>query len=171
MTEPRLMASFPPPNEGQVTLANWRLPPFNRWSFHHVREVVPTAAIYRSERGIGRPALSASAIDKLAFQGPDGREWTIGALLPANWTAGFLVTQRGRPLMEWYDAGLRPDIPHIVFSVSKSITAIVSGAVVEAGALDPELPVTHYIPEVANSAYGDCTVRHVLDMTVNTNFI
>ncbi|HEY4163236.1 MAG TPA: serine hydrolase [Dongiaceae bacterium] len=171
MAEPRLMESFPPPNEGQVMLANWRLPPFNRWAFHHVREVVPTAAIYRSERAINRPELVSSAIDKLAFQGPDGREWTIGALLPATWTDGFLVMQRGRALMEWYDSGLRPDIPHIVFSVSKSITAIVAGAVVEVGALDPEKLVIHYIPEVANSAYGDCTVRHVLDMTVNTNFI
>jgi CubicO group peptidase (beta-lactamase class C family) len=165
------MESFPAPNDGQVMLSNWRLPPFNRWSFHHVREILPTAAIYRSERPIGRPELSASNIDKLVFQGPDGREWNVGALLSATWTDGFLVQQRGKALMEWYDAGLRPDTPHIVFSVSKSITAIVAGAVVEAGALDPELPVTHYIPEVANSAYGDCTVRHVLDMTVNTNFI
>jgi CubicO group peptidase (beta-lactamase class C family) len=171
LAEPRLMDSFPPPNEGQVTLANWRLPPFNRWAFHHVREIVPTAAIYRSERAISRIDLQASTIDKLAFQGPDGREWTVGALLAATWTDGFLVMQRGRALMEWYDAGLRPEIPHIVFSVSKSITAIVAGAVVEIGGLDPELPVTHYIPEVGNSAYGDCTVRHVLDMTVNTNFI
>jgi CubicO group peptidase (beta-lactamase class C family) len=31
--------------------------------------------------------------------------------------------------------------------------------------------VTRYIPEAAGSAYGDCTVRHVLDMTVSINFI
>ena len=29
----------------QVTLANWRTAPFNRWAFHHVRELIPTADI------------------------------------------------------------------------------------------------------------------------------
>ena len=41
----RLMQGFPPAAEGQVTLANWRTPPFNRWAFHHVREIVPSAQI------------------------------------------------------------------------------------------------------------------------------
>ena len=44
-TRASLMSSFPPPTEGQVTLANWRTAPFNRWSFHHVREIVPSADI------------------------------------------------------------------------------------------------------------------------------
>ena len=38
-----LMTGFPPPAEGQVTLANWRTAPFNRWGFQHVREIVPSA--------------------------------------------------------------------------------------------------------------------------------
>lgn len=38
------------------------------------------------------------------------------------------------------------------------------------GMLDPESPVIQYVPEVADSAYGDCTVRHVLDMTVSSSF-
>ena len=40
-----LMKGFPPPTELQVTLANWRRPPFNKWSFQHVREIIPTADI------------------------------------------------------------------------------------------------------------------------------
>ena len=40
-----LMQGAPPPADQQVTLANWRLPPFNRWAFSRVREFVPTAAI------------------------------------------------------------------------------------------------------------------------------
>ena len=31
-----LMQGFPPSPAGQVTLANWRKPLFNRWSFQHV---------------------------------------------------------------------------------------------------------------------------------------
>jgi hypothetical protein len=29
----------------QATLANWRSAPYNRWAFHHVRELIPTADI------------------------------------------------------------------------------------------------------------------------------
>jgi CubicO group peptidase (beta-lactamase class C family) len=170
--EPRIMEEFPAPNEGQVTLSNWRLPPFNRWSFHHVREIVPTAAIYRSERLVDRIPLRPAAIERLGFKGPDGKDWTIHEMLAGTWTDGFLVMQGGQALMEWYDSGLRPEIPHIVFSVSKSISAVLAGVVIGDGRLDPDAPVTKYIPEVADSAYGgDCTVRHVLDMTVSVNFI
>jgi len=171
LAEPRIMEEFPAPNEGQVTLANWRLPPFNRWSFHHVREVLPTAAIYRSERSVERIPLLKSGIANLAFQGPDDKEWTVEAMLPATWTDGFIVMQRGRAMMEWYDVGFRPEMPHIVFSVSKSMSAILAGIVIGDGRLDPDAPVTKYIPEVEGSAYGDCSVRHVLDMTVSVNFI
>jgi CubicO group peptidase (beta-lactamase class C family) len=172
LSEPRIMEEFPAPNEGQVTLANWRLPPFNRWSFHHVREIVPSATIHRSERLVDRIPLRTAAIERLGFQGPDGKEWLISEMLSSTWTDGFLVMQGGQALMEWYDSGLRPEIPHIVMSVSKSISAVLAGVVIGDGRLDPDAPVTQYIPEVADSAYGgDCTVRHVLDMTVSVNFI
>jgi CubicO group peptidase (beta-lactamase class C family) len=171
LSEPQIMEGFPPLNEGQVTLTNWRLPPFNRWAFHHVREILPTASIHRTDRLVGRFPLIASSLDQLGFEGADGRGWTVGGMLSATWTDGFLVLQRGRALMEWYDSGLRPEIAHIVFSVSKSIAAILAGIVIGDGRLDPDAPVTKYIPEVEGSAYGDCTVRHVLDMTVSINFI
>ena len=44
-----MMHEFPPAPEAQVTLANWRTAPFNKWAFHHVREVVPSADIVASD--------------------------------------------------------------------------------------------------------------------------
>src|SRR3974377_1516876 len=41
----RLMTGFPPAPESQVTLANWQDPPFNRWAFRHMRELIPSHAI------------------------------------------------------------------------------------------------------------------------------
>ncbi|HSY86640.1 MAG TPA: serine hydrolase, partial [Verrucomicrobiae bacterium] len=99
------------------------------------------------------------------------RERTIAGLLSESYTDGFLLLQRGRVLAEWYDSTLAPALPHIIFSVSKSVTGTLAGVLVERGLLDPEAPVTRYIPEAAGSAYGDCTVRHVLDMTVSTEFV
>jgi len=168
--ERNLMRGFPPPPEARVTLANWRLPPFNRWSFHNVRQIVPTAAIYRGAAAtpFGHDPHS---IERVTFHGPDGTEWTLGRMLPATRTDGFLVLQRGRVVAETYAGGQRPETPHIVFSVSKSLTGSLAGVLVERDQLDPEAPVTTYVPEAAESAYGDCTVRHVLDMTVAIDFV
>jgi hypothetical protein len=92
-------------------------------------------------------------------------------VLPETATDGFLVLHKGRIAFEWYGNDLSPGDPHIVFSVSKSITGILAGILVERGHLDPDAPVTRYVPEAAGSAYGDCTVRHVLDMNVGIEFV
>ena len=165
------MRGFPSLPDRQVSLANWLKPPFNRWSFQHVREIVPTACIHRANRPAAPLRRSDRAVERIAFQTPDGRESTIGRLVAETFTDGFLVLQRGRIVAESYDNGLAPDSRHIVFSVSKSITASLAGVLVDRGSLDPDAPVARYIPEVAGSAYGDCTVRHVLDMTVSVDFV
>ena len=76
----------------------------------------------------------------------------------------------GRLVDETYRRGYDGQTPHILFSVSKSLTGAAAGILVDQGLLDPDSPVTRYVPEVADSAYGDCTVRHVLDMTVSSSF-
>jgi CubicO group peptidase (beta-lactamase class C family) len=171
MSANEIMTGFPPPPSEQVTLANWRLPPFNRWAFRNVRQILPTAAIPRSETSGEAFRRAGRTIETIAFQGPDGQEWTVGRMLAATFTDGLMALRRGRIVAERYDSGLLPETPHIVFSVSKSLTAFLAGILVGQGRLDPEAPVVRYIPEVAGSAYGDCTVRHVLDMTVSTDFI
>jgi len=59
---------------------------------------------------------------------------------------------------------------HVVFSVSKSLTAILSGILEAEGVIDPDKPVLHYLPEAKGSAYGDCSYRDVLDMRVSLAF-
>ncbi len=166
-----LMRGFPPPPERQATLANWRQPPFNRWAFRNVRQILPTANIARSPSAPWALGRGERAIGRIGFQGPDGQEGDIDSMLRATFTDGFLVLQRGRVLMERYDNGLTPETPHIVFSISKSITGSLAGILAERGQIDPEAPVTRHIPEAAASAYGDATLRHVLDMTVSTDFV
>ena len=165
------MQGFPPPAEAQVTLANWRLPPFNRWAFRNIRQIIPTAGVWRGAGAGTLPAPAPRRIAEIAFAGPGGREWTVGRMLAATATDGLMVLQDGTCVVEQYDNGQRPETPHIIFSVSKSVTGILAGIVAGEGRLDPQAPVTRYIPEVAGSAYGDCTVRHVLDMTVSTSFV
>jgi CubicO group peptidase (beta-lactamase class C family) len=142
-----------------VTLANWRRSPWSRWAFQHVAELVPVAPIPTD------PARARKLPEALGSL-PDDTE----QVLTETETDGFLVLRDGALVFEWYANGLTADQPHIVFSISKSISAILAGILVRQGKLDPQAPVARYIPEVAGSAYADCTVRHVLDMTVSIDF-
>jgi CubicO group peptidase (beta-lactamase class C family) len=81
-----------------------------------------------------------------------------------------VVLRRGRIAAEWYGAGMNAFTPHIVFSVSKSICGTLGGILAARRLLDPDDRVTDYVPELAASVYGDCTVRHLLDMAVGISF-
>jgi CubicO group peptidase (beta-lactamase class C family) len=153
-----------------VSLANWRQTPWSRWAFHHVADIIPVMPIARDPARISALPEAGRDLGTLAFVGPDGTDRTIARMLPETATDGLLVLHRGHLAYEWYGNGLAPGDPHIVFSVSKSITGILAGILVERGQLDPDAPVARYVPEAAGSAYGDCTVRHVLDMNVGIAF-
>ena len=42
-----LMQGFPPPVDKLVTRKNWQNPPFNRWAFQHMDQVLRTAHLSR----------------------------------------------------------------------------------------------------------------------------
>ena len=94
--ELRLMTGPPPFAEpSQVSLANWQDPPFNRWSFQHVRDLVPTARIRRGDGPVWRFPRAERDLSGIRFRNA-GRELTVGDLLDRTWTDGFIVLHRGR---------------------------------------------------------------------------
>ena len=163
-TEP--MRGFPPPAEAQVTLANWRTPPFNRWAFHHVREIIATADIANDPDAVWPLATAPADLDRLVVDGATA----FRDFLAATDTDGIVILQRGRLVHEFYAHGLDAHTPHILMSVSKSLLGLLAGILVEDGTLDPAAPVTGYIPEVADTAYAGATVRHLLDMRAGVAF-
>jgi hypothetical protein len=170
MNPTELMRGAPPAPEAQVTLANWRQAPFNRWALHNIRQVLPTAPIERDGPPSPLPR-SIRAIEGLLVRAADGSRLTVADALARTFTDGFLVLHRGAIAHESYDTGMRERDQHILFSVTKSVTATMTGLYVERGLIDPEAPVVRYVPEVEGSAYGTATVRHVLDMTVGIAFV
>jgi CubicO group peptidase (beta-lactamase class C family) len=145
--------------ERAATLANWQTPPYNRWSFQHVRELVPTARIAPSRDAPRRlrRAKASPALD-------------LDAFMEGTFTDGMLVLRDGRVVFERYLNHLEPDTPHLLMSVSKSITSTVVGILVGAGRLRPEMPVTDILTDLRGSSFEGCTVRHLLDMRAGTRF-
>ena len=100
----------------------------------------------------------------------NGKPMTVAEMLKLTSTDGFVVLRDGQLVHESYDAGMQAYMPHILFSVTKSVVGLVAGILAERGQLDLEETVCHYLPEMQGSGYSDAKVRHVLDMTVGIGF-
>jgi CubicO group peptidase (beta-lactamase class C family) len=155
--------------QSRVTLANWQDPPFNRWAFQHVRELIPTARIGRGAGPVRRLPRGHDEVDGISFRFAD-HELTVAQLLAASYTDGFLVAHRGQVIAERYFNGMTPGTPHLLMSVSKSVTSTIAGVLAGRGVLDPDGPVTGIVPELASTSFNGATVRQLLDMRTGTRF-
>lgn len=163
------MNGFPPPPKTQVTLANWRTPPFHKWGFQHVRELVPSADIPASGDTMELPSnpvdLSICQIDNA-----DGRSMTFNDFLEHTHTDGIVILRGGDIVFEGYMTGMTQRTPHILMSVSKSMLGLLAGILIERGELDPEQLISEIVPEIVDTAYHGASVRHLLDMRVGIDF-
>ena len=163
-----------PPAQGTaVTAANWQGPPFNRWAYWHVREILPT---YVVSRGTGSPRVlstSAPATDLLGIEltRVDGSAGTVGEVFSDTFTDAYVVLHGGELVAEWYGPLGAPDRPHALMSISKSILGCVAAVLIDRGQLDAGQLITDYIPELAGSGYAGALVRHVLDMRSGVRFL
>ena len=110
----------------QVTLANWRSSPFNRWAFHHVRELIPSADIANDPRA--DPGIAGGATHARVRIDPDsGEALDLDAFLRETDTDGIAILHRGKLVFERYANGMTDETPHILMSVSKSMLGLLVG--------------------------------------------
>lgn len=146
--------------------------PAMRWSVSNFRQLMPTVNV---SRGLGAPTALPQAlrkdIDTLRFT-PLGAKtpMTWDASLAATYTDGILVLHRGRVVYERYFGVLKDDGQHGAMSVTKSVVGTLGAMLVAEGTLDANKQVADYVPELTTSAFGNATVRQVLDMTTGLKF-
>lgn len=151
-----------------VRLETWRLAPFNRWSFQNVGELVPSAHVPAAPGGEEQAkSLESLLAENISFAG--GSE-PVESFLKRSDTDGLTILKGGKLVGDWSAPHMPFGSRHIIFSISKSVTAILAGILEGEGVFDPNAPVTRYMPEAKGSAYGDASVRNVLDMTVSLDF-
>jgi CubicO group peptidase (beta-lactamase class C family) len=77
-------------------------------------------------------------------------------------TDGLLVIHRGVVTYERYGRGFGPATRHLAWSVSKSVTAALAGAAVQAGDVAPDDSICAYL-ETAPRRHCQITVHHLLE--------
>lgn len=168
------MVGSPPAADKLIRFADmshYRFPQ-SRWSFANFRQFAPTRNISRGESpATALPRAERSDIDEVTFQ-PLGRTDTMtwAQSLDANYTDAIVVLHKGRIVYERYTGVMKPSQPHVAMSVTKSFVGTLGALLVAEGKLDPNALVTQYIPEMKDTAYGDATVRQVLDMTIGVQY-
>lgn len=170
------MQGSPPPEAKRIRFADDRHLEFPqiRWSLSHMRELVPTAAIWRGTAApspLGAPAAGGEAsIDALTYEDLQGRRHTWEDSLSQTYTDGILVLHRGKRLYERYFGALQPQRPHACFSITKSYAATVAATLIHQGVLAEHEAVVHYLPEMSATAYEDATLRQLLDMQTGVGY-
>ncbi|HMK91813.1 MAG TPA: serine hydrolase [Thermoleophilia bacterium] len=153
-----------------ITLANWQLPPFNRWAFQRVRQFVPSARVDRGEGPLLELPSDPRNLDGVRVPLQSGARTTLAAFLGRSCTDGFIALRHGRIAAERYDNGMTARTPHLLESVSKSLCGAIAGVLAGEGALETDAPVAAYVPELDGTSFDGATVRHLLDMTTGTLF-
>lgn len=170
------MRGFPPPPERRIRFddpAGYGSFPRNRWAFSHMRELAPTANVWRGA-GAPRPLPAAARpIDPRAVRCRamgSGEACDFAEMLWHTYADSVIVLHRGEVVYEAYWGEGRPERPHICYSVTKSFVGLLAATLAAEGQLDPDALVPHYLPEMAGSAYADATLRQVMDMTIGVRY-
>ncbi len=168
------MVGSPPPPDRIVNFADgsYFQFPAMRWSVSNMRQLMPTMNV---SRGLGAPApvvrASDPEIDAIRFT-PLGAKtsMTWEQSLAANYTDGIVVMHRGKIVYERYFGVLKDNGQHAAMSVTKSFVGTLGAMLVAEGRIDANKRVDEYVPELAKSAFGNATVRQVLDMTTGLKY-
>jgi CubicO group peptidase (beta-lactamase class C family) len=159
-----------PRHSKRITTLNWDQPGKAAWSFRNIRRLFPTAPVRRGAGPVAALPRAPEDLDRLPLARDDGSGITLIDFLRASDTNGFIVLHRGAIVYERYFNGLEPEDAHLAMSVSKSVAGDLMGILVDEARIDPEAPVTHYLPELKSSGYAGAMVQHLLDMQTGIKF-
>lgn len=167
-----LMVGFPPSPGKLVDRSNALMtPPYNRWSYLHMRTLFPSAPVTGSPQSRPIPCDIDSGVDELRITRPDGSVAAFAEFLRETYTDALLVLTADRLVYEHYDNDMHGARPHQMMSVTKSFAGLFALMAVSAGQLEESAPVVDVVPELGGaSAFATASVGQVLDMVNSMDF-
>jgi CubicO group peptidase (beta-lactamase class C family) len=168
------MIGSPPPPDKVILWEDGssRQFPQQRWSFSNARHFSPTTNV---SRGMGAllPLPRAEREDLKGVQFfPLGKTqpMTWEQAFSTNYTDGIIVLHRGCIVYERFSGVFTPQSQHVAMSLTKSFVGTIGATLVAEGRLDENASVARYVPELKSSAFGDATVRQLLDMRTGLKY-
>ena len=165
-----MMVGAPPTEDRQVTLANWRVPPYNVWAFQHVEAILPTTTVDRGSGPVSALDTEPADLGTFEFDDYSGKKRNLTQFLEDQHIDALVLWSHGRVRQEIYRNDETARTRHMMFSVTKSFTGLVAEMLIAEGRLDESKLVTDYVPELKGSAYDDATLRNLLNMEIGIDF-
>ncbi|MDO5756519.1 MAG: serine hydrolase [Rhodobacterales bacterium] len=168
------MQGFPPSPEAVIRLSDpdYFTFPKLRWTVCNFRQLMPTTGVDRGPAAAHELAeAEMPSLADVIFTPLNGDQpMTWDAAFDANHTDGVIVLHHGRVVYERYAGCLSQNGLHGAMSITKSLTGLLAQMLVTEGRLDEAALVGDLVPELAGSAFGDATVRQVMDMTTALDY-
>ena len=130
---------------------------------------MPTASINWKKGSAAQDSETKNK--KLTVKLKENEETGLDGFLNQTTVDALQVSHWGKIVYKWHSPYCSSSSPHIIFSVSKSLTALLIGCIIDEGLVTEETLVSQIIPETKGSAFEDASVRNLLDMSVSSNFI
>ncbi|MGF1682787.1 serine hydrolase domain-containing protein [Photobacterium minamisatsumaniensis] len=131
-----------------------------------MNEFMPTAIASPNEEY--KPLVKAinPELSKLTVNTQAKGELTMDEYLadPAFRTQGFMLIHEGKIVYEAYP-GMKPTDRHVWASAAKTTVGLIVAQLVEEGKVDPNKPITTYVPELKDTVWDEVTVLNVLNHT------
>ena len=152
-----------------LSLSNFQFGPVNRWSFSHIREVLPTVNIEHDSESIFKLQRSKAFIKNFSIYHED-RLQEIDEIAKNWFIDGLLILKDNEILFEKYYGHLTENKPHLMNSISKSVVGLLACKLEHEGVIDFSKTISHYVPELSNSGWGPDSLRLVLDMKDGSDY-
>ena len=165
----QIMQGFPVPPSSRIPRHDWDRAPWNRWTFQHVRQLLPTAEVWRGDGPAWALAHAPGALGTVEFVS-GGAAATVESWVADSYTDGVIVLHQGRIVFEQYLNGMTGRSLHLSQSMAKSIVGSVAGILIDRGLLQADAPVTDYLPELARTGWQGACLQQVLDMTTGVRY-
>ena len=166
----KMMQGLPVAKENRIPRDLWDRPPWNRWSFQHIREILPTTEVWRGSGPSWQIPERPLDLGQIKFSDHRGEKTCIADWLDNNYADGIAVIHHGELRYERYFNNMTERTVHLSQSMAKSITSAIAGILVGRGLLDPQESITTYLPELKRTAWQDAQLRHALDMTSGVRY-
>ena len=90
------MSGFPMSKDERIPRNLWDRAPWNRWSFQHIREILPTTEGWRGTGASWLLPEAANNLDDLEFVNQQNQSPTLLDWLTDNYADGIAVLHRAR---------------------------------------------------------------------------
>lgn len=140
----------------------------NSFAFRNMDQLFTTRLVGHSGAPSPLPKVERAMDFTYSF---GGKTWTAEQALERTYTNALLIMKDGRIVTEIYRNGSNERTRFMGWSMTKSITSTLVGAVLADGLITSlDDPITRYLPELKGGGYDGVTIRQILQMRSGVDY-